>query len=1119
MTSCSRSFSPGFGGPWGRGPQSMDSAREARPDSTVSAARIFTILFTDLVGYTELTERLGDERAEQARRAHFALLRDAVEAHGGEEVKSLGDGLMVVFPSAVAALGCATDMQQATYRHNREPRTDPLDVRIGLHVGEPIADEDDYFGTSVNVAKRLCDAAQGGQILVSDLVRALAGGRPGFAFHSVGEVPLRGIVDPMSAYELGWTPAGSTEIPLPSALGASARSPFTGREPEWAALVKHWKEASTGQRHAVFLAGEAGIGKTRLATHLAHRMHSEGAIVLYGRCDQEALIPYQPFVEALRHYVVASAPDDVRDELGEAIVDLARLVPEAETIVAGAPSASATAERADPEVERYRLFRAVGRLFAAASRRAPVLVILDDLHWADPPTLALLKHVLRSPDPSSLLVVGTYRPGDVSRRHPLSEVHMSLRREGLAERIRLDGFTQDEVLMFLAHIAEQELDERGRLLARVLHSETQGNPFFIEEILLYLVETGRLYQDGDVWTSDVTSVDELRIPESVREAIGLRLARLGTESLDVLTQASVLGARVEFPVLVRMADVSEDALVDALDEAIEAQLLVEAPEEGMPAYTFSHALVRQVLYEGISQQRRQRLHLKAADALEAVHTASPPLGALAGHHRAALGTGDPQKAIDFSVAAGAAASRVYAYEDAAVHLRGALELTETHGADPQLRAGLLAGVADLMWITGIDYKLGFGSIEQAAAIYDQLGDDVRAAQMRSRLGRALSTFDTWMDIDRAMDEFHAAERVLSKGPERVSLGHMYIGLATAAVYAMRTEEGLAAADRALEIAEHIGNDNLWGSAAMMRGWHLWSTGRLREGIELLTAAWEAADRLDHPTLGFFTSWTLGFFNEVVLDPRDGQVWCERELGKPRSAEAPTQRGILRLHLAMLQAMGGDASSIRSPQEVEGADAPVAANVWEQFRSFYDGDWDRTVTVTREAHKHRRSVGNRLEVGATGRTLATALRMKGDFDGVIGVLRETLSYAEGQVLGRELIERPEVAVALAATGRKKEARAELDRCHQILQSGEDWRGLPGLVAWAEGVTEGKDEPFTRAVEILHRYQSVWEEAEAYYWWGRIRNDPLKLETAEELYRSINAGAPFIDRVRTARAEQR
>ena len=289
---------------------------------------VVTLLFTDLVGSTELLGQLGDDEAERLRRVHFGLLRDVAEAYGGEEVKNLGDGLMVAFASAVNAVSCAIGIQQAVHRHNARQGDERLQVRVGLNVGEPIRDEGDYFGTPVVVAKRLCDKADGGQILASELVRALVGSRGSFGFRSCGPIATEGVV--------GTAPGVRGRPGSPPRSGAiraaSAVSRRMTRRRWWAATrsSRSWGGAGrrlvAAERRVAMLVGEPGIGKTRLATEFCCGAYADGALVLLGRCYEESLVPYQSFVEAATSLRVREHRlDELRLQLGPHRATLARL--------------------------------------------------------------------------------------------------------------------------------------------------------------------------------------------------------------------------------------------------------------------------------------------------------------------------------------------------------------------------------------------------------------------------------------------------------------------------------------------------------------------------------------------------------------------------------------------------------------------------------------------------------------------------------------------------------------------------------------------------------------------------------------------------------------------------
>ena len=240
-----------------------------------AGAAVVTLLFTDLVGSTELLGELGDDEAERLRRVHFGLLRDVAVAHGGQEVKNLGDGLMVAFPSAVNAVSCAIGIQQAVHRHNARQGDERLQVRVGLNVGEPIRDEDDYFGTPVVVAKRLCDKADGGQILASELLRALVGSRGSFGFRSCGPIALKGLSEPLPACEIVWEPAAERRVALPAPFlvdqpGAAGRAAMRS----FRSSTDAGRTARAGRRGVAVLVGEPGIGKTRLAAEFCRSAYA-----------------------------------------------------------------------------------------------------------------------------------------------------------------------------------------------------------------------------------------------------------------------------------------------------------------------------------------------------------------------------------------------------------------------------------------------------------------------------------------------------------------------------------------------------------------------------------------------------------------------------------------------------------------------------------------------------------------------------------------------------------------------------------------------------------------------------------------------------------------------------
>jgi class 3 adenylate cyclase/tetratricopeptide (TPR) repeat protein len=694
-------------------------------DPAQSSSRVgtVTVLFTDLVGSSELRARLGEEATEAVRRSHDALLAQAVREHQGRLVKGLGDGIMATFASAADAVGAAVAIQQAVEASNRRVSGNAVAVRIGISAGDVTWERGDCHGTPVVEASRLCAGAEGGQILASDLVRGLARGRGAHLFRAVGALALKGLPEPVGACEVAWEPLlgrweGPGEIPLPPRLATQPQLGLFGRAAEQEALSLAWAKAKDGQRQVVLVAGEPGIGKTRLASEVARAAKAEGATVLLGTCDEDLGLPYLPFVEALRHYI-AHAPEDVltahvrvhKGELGRLVPDLARRVPDLPP-----------PQVAEAETERYLMFEAATGLLAAASQERPVVLLLDDLQWASLPELILLKHVVRSALPMRLLVIATYRDSELSRTHPLTATLADLRREFGVERLALRGLDDEAVVALIAAAAGHDLNEAGIALAHAIQQEAEGSPFFVTEILRHLSESGAVFQEGGRWRyrGDVAG---LGIPESVREVIGRRLGRFSEATSRILGLAAVIGRQFDLALLARVAEASEDAVLDALEEATTAALITEvAGSTGR--FAFTHALIRATLYDELSATRRARLHRRVGEALEEMTGPTPGarIDELAHHWLAATQVADATRAVGYARRAGEQALACLAYEEAAVQFERALAVLE-----PRDRAGELQRC---------DLLLALGDAQRRAADTRYRETMVAAAQLARRVGDA-----------------------------------------------------------------------------------------------------------------------------------------------------------------------------------------------------------------------------------------------------------------------------------------------------------------------------------------------------------------------------------------------
>jgi tetratricopeptide (TPR) repeat protein len=461
------------------------------------------------------------------------------------------------------------------------------------------------------------------------------------------------------------------------------------------------------------------------------------------------------------------------------------------------------------------LFDAVAGLFSAASQHTPVVLVLDDLHWARAPELLLLKHLVRSAMPLRLLVLATYRDSDLTRAHPLTAALADLRREAGVERLALHGLDEAGVVALLTAAAGHVLDEPGLVLARAIHRETEGSPLFVGEILRNLTESGAIFQEGDRWTyrGDVAA---LGIPEGIKEAIGRRLGRLPEATNKVLGVAAVIGRQFDVRLLAAIAVGGEDAVLDALDEAARAALVAEVPGEAN-RFAFSHALIRATLYEELGAARRARLHRKVGEALEALADVDPDtkIDELAYHWLAATQVADAAKAIGYARRAGDRALTGLAFEEAAAHYERALGVLQPRGRDDELmRCDLLIATAEARRRSGHpQYRETVGTAVELAR---RIGDAERLAVAALASARS----GGWMANANVVDEALIAlyeEASAALGTSDSLLRARLLGqLATELVYTPHRERRHALSREAVEIARRLGDRSGLAQVMMLR---------------------------------------------------------------------------------------------------------------------------------------------------------------------------------------------------------------------------------------------------------------------------------------------------------------
>ena len=729
------------------------------------SVELATILLTDLVGSTRLATSVGPVRADELREEHFGLLRRAIASSGGQEVKNLGDGLMVAFGSASGAVQCAVAMQQLFERRYRDAEQ-ALHVRIGLGAGESTVKDGDYFGMPTVEAARLCARAPADGVLISGLVKTLAGRCKGVEFESAGLLELKGFPEPVEAFSVSWVPLGDEASvagrwPLPAVLRSAPPGPYVGRAEERAALEEAMVLGRDGARQVVLLSGEPGIGKTRLSSYAAHRAHAEGFAVCWGACSEELAVPYEPWIEVCSQ-VVEHAPQELLDrhverhkgELGRLAQDLARRI-----------SHLPEPQSSDPETERFLLFSAVAGLLLEITRHAPVCVVLDDLHWADGQSVALLKHVVRNVEQGALQVIATYRDSDLGKDHPLTAVLADLRMVEGVQRIALHGLGADEVAEMMTAAAGHELDRDMLQLAKEIAAETGGNPFFVAEILRGLWESGALVFDEATRRWSVDRSDAIALPESLREVIERRVERLGDRPLEVLRRAAVVGRVFDVELLAASSDIEESELLDHLEVAVAASLLSESTER-VGEFRFAHALINQTLYESLGSTRRARMHQRVAQALEELYGQDPRerLAELALHWRLAAVSVDKAKAADYALKAGQQALENLAPAEAVKLLRNAVELSGDDDSRERCEALIGLGTAQRQ----IGDPAHRETLLEASRIASELKDGELAAGAALANYRESAGSRTFGEVDQ--ERIDAIERAIelddTPGPAR-----------------------------------------------------------------------------------------------------------------------------------------------------------------------------------------------------------------------------------------------------------------------------------------------------------------------------------------------------------------
>lgn len=670
---------------------------------------VVTFLLTDIEGSTPLWETHTSAMSVALAR-HEALVTEVVASHGGRLIKSRGEGdsTLSVFVRATDAVAAALALQQVL-AGELWPEGIALPTRAALHSGEAELRDGDYYGQTLNRAARLRALAEGGHVLLSQGTAELVTDQlpAGTSLADVGKYRLKGLSRPEHVFALVHPDLGPPPQ-LRLAPAASAGGAFVGRDAELAQLDTALDAALGGQGRLVLVAGEPGIGKTRLLQEFAAAARRVGALVLFGRCLEGAWVPpYHPFVEAVTGYAAQVNPTKLRADLGPAAGPLAQLVPGLRELLPDLP----TVAPLQPEEERLRLLDAVARFLAGLTAHGPVVLVLDDLHWADPSTLMTLRHIARVLVGHRLLLVGAYRSDETGP--DLMATLGALRAEAEVTAVHLHGLPSDPLRRMLGELAVAPV---SAALAETIQRDTRGNPFFAREVILHLQETQAMQPDADGALQADLPLEA--VPEGLRDVLARRRLRLSPDANRFLDAAAAFDGPFPFAVVAEVAALEDASALAALDQVLDAGLI--DPDVAPERYQFGHALIRHTVYAALNPSRRVRLHRRTAHVLEAAQAASPtrvtPAEVAAQYHRSAALPG-AEAGVAPALEAAEQAQAASAHGEAAAFLSMACELAPPGDARlPRLRARL--GLA-LAWALRLD---------EAVQVAREAADEIAAAE-------------------------------------------------------------------------------------------------------------------------------------------------------------------------------------------------------------------------------------------------------------------------------------------------------------------------------------------------------------------------------------------------------
>ncbi|HUG14752.1 MAG TPA: AAA family ATPase [Thermomicrobiales bacterium] len=699
-----------------------------------------------------------------------------------------------------------------------------------------------------------------------------------------------------------------THSPRPPDATSGEQPPLIGRDRETRLMQRAVEDGLSGRGRVLGLAGEPGIGKTRLAEETVSFARERGAWTLWGRCHEgEGAPAYWPWVQIIRAYLERVAPDVLRHDLGSAAPAIAQVVPEVGERLPGLPAPDAH----DSDRARFRFFDGVARFLRNVALRSPLVLVIDDLHWADESSLALLAFVAREIGDSRIVIIGTFRDTEAGADGRLSKPLDDLSGNPLLQRHDLSGLTEENVRRMIAEATQAEPDER---VASAIHQRTGGNPFFVGEVVRLLLAEGRLSGAGSGEAAGAP------IPPGVKGVIGHRVRRLGSACGEMLAAASVIGREFALGILEPVTALDRIALLDGLDEAMRAGMIERLPGS-TGRFRFRHALIQESLYEDVPSARRAVLHQQVGECLEHLHAGDlgPFLTEIAHHfYQAMLAGAGAERAIEYAIRAGDLTLRQFAYAEAADHYRRALDTLDLDGvADGALRCDVLLKLGDAHNFAG--------QYHDAQQIFQRASAAARERQLPEHLARAaLGAAGLGIIVHTLPEHIRFMEEAVAGLPTTDSplRARLLVRLALALIEQGTIERRRALCSEAEAIARKVDDPATLQYVLIAANNAIWTPDNLDErraaASEIVALSEQSGDAVLRPSAFAFRIKLLMELGDIPELDDDLQRFAElaRELGQPQrqwfATDYKTMRAFMDGRLRDAEALANEAWTIGEP---------------------------------------------------------------------------------------------------------------------------------------------------------------------------------------------------------------